>query len=114
MFLIKDLPVVSEICVLHLQNDLIKPAIQGTLNILRSCLKAKTVKLVVHTSSACTVSVNQQKGIGYVLDEEAWSDIDYMLKEKPPTWVKLKHQINLFTFSHEFTAPGVTVEWLNL
>ncbi|KAM0937063.1 putative anthocyanidin reductase ((2R,3R)-flavan-3-ol-forming) [Dioscorea sansibarensis] len=68
------------------ENDLIKPAIQGTLNILRSCLKAKTVKQVVHTSSACTVSVNQQKGTGYVLDEEAWSDIDYVLTEKPLTW----------------------------
>ncbi|KAJ0974823.1 hypothetical protein J5N97_016788 [Dioscorea zingiberensis] len=68
------------------ENELIRPAIQGTLNVLKSCLKAKTVERVVYTSSGSAVSVNQQKGTGYVLDEEAWSDVDYLMGEKPPTW----------------------------
>ncbi|XP_039146725.1 anthocyanidin reductase ((2S)-flavan-3-ol-forming) isoform X2 [Dioscorea cayenensis subsp. rotundata] len=95
------------------ENDLIKPAIQGTLNILRSCLKAKTVKRVVHTSSACTVSVNQQKGTGYVLNEEAWSDIDYMLKEKPPTWgyivAKTRAEKEAFKFAKENKIDLITI-----
>ncbi|THU68199.1 hypothetical protein C4D60_Mb08t01400 [Musa balbisiana] len=68
------------------ENELIKPAIQGTLNLLRSCVKAKTVKRVVLTSSAASVSINKLKGTGMVLDEEAWSDLTYLTSEKPPSW----------------------------
>ncbi|KAJ8466689.1 hypothetical protein OPV22_029241 [Ensete ventricosum] len=68
------------------ENELIKPAIQGTLNLLRSCVKAKTVKRVVLTSSAASVSINKLKGTGLVMDEDAWSDLTYLTSEKPPGW----------------------------
>ncbi|XP_058072931.1 anthocyanidin reductase ((2S)-flavan-3-ol-forming)-like [Magnolia sinica] len=68
------------------ENDMIKPAIKGTLNVLKSCAKAKTVKRVVCTSSASAVSLNQLTGMGHVVDEESWTDVEYLTSEKPPTW----------------------------
>lgn len=67
------------------ENDMIKPAIQGTLNVLKSCVKAKT-KRVVLTSSAAAVSINQLTGTGHVVNEESWSDIEFLTSAKPPTW----------------------------
>lgn len=69
------------------QNELIKPAIGGTLNVLKSCVKATTVKRVVLTSSAAAVSANKLEGTDYVLDEESWSDVDFLTTAKPPSWV---------------------------
>ncbi|XP_052194340.1 vestitone reductase-like [Diospyros lotus] len=53
-----------------------KRAVRGTLGILKTCLKSKTVKRVLYTSSASTI-VFRDKGSD-VLDESYWSDIDYM------------------------------------
>lgn len=66
---------------------MIKPAIQGVLNVLKSCVKEKTVKRVVLTSSAAAVSINTLKGTGLVVNEENWSDTEFLSTQKPPTWV---------------------------
>nr|ANR02605.1 anthocyanidin reductase [Morus alba var. multicaulis] len=68
------------------ENDMIKPAIHGVLNVLNSCVKAKTVKRVVLTSSAAAVSINRLSGTGLVVDEANWSDIEFLTTQKPPTW----------------------------
>ncbi|KAJ4977337.1 hypothetical protein NE237_002443 [Protea cynaroides] len=68
------------------ENDMIKPAIQGTLNVLKACVKSKTVKRVVMTSSAATVSINKSTGTNLVMDEQCWTDVDFLASEKPPTW----------------------------
>jgi len=68
------------------ENDLIKPAINGTLNVLKSCTKAKTVKRVVVTSSAATVSINDSAEQNQYIDESCWSDVDFLQTKKPPTW----------------------------
>ena len=66
---------------------MIKPAIQGVLNVLKACVKAKTVKRVVLTSSAAAVSINKLHGKGLVVDEGNWTDVEFLVTEKPPTWV---------------------------
>ncbi|KAL7203695.1 hypothetical protein ACSBR2_016869 [Camellia fascicularis] len=58
----------------------IQRAINGTLGILKACLDSKTVKRVVYTSSASTIMFND-KGLD-VLDENHWSDIDYIRSVK--------------------------------
>jgi len=65
----------------------IKPAINGTLNVLKSCTKSKTVKRVVVTSSAATVSVNESAEQNQYIDESCWTDVDFLQTKKPPTWV---------------------------
>ncbi|KAL9269521.1 Anthocyanidin reductase ((2S)-flavan-3-ol-forming)-like protein [Drosera capensis] len=67
------------------ENDMIKPAIKGVLNVLNACAKAK-VKRVVLTSSAASVSINTLKGTGLVMNEDNWSDVEFLYTEKPPTW----------------------------
>ncbi|KAK3035123.1 hypothetical protein RJ639_032625 [Escallonia herrerae] len=68
------------------ENDMIKPAIQGVVNVLKACAKAGTVKRVVLTSSAAAVSINQLNGTGLVVDEGHWSDVEFLSTAKPPTW----------------------------
>ncbi|KAI3971979.1 hypothetical protein MKX01_030180 [Papaver californicum] len=56
------------------ETDMIKPGIQGTLDILKSCINAKTVK-----------HLSKETG-GIVMDESCWVDIEYLTSAKPPTW----------------------------
>ncbi|GMI80803.1 BRI1-5 ENHANCED 1 [Hibiscus trionum] len=57
----------------------IETAINGTLGILKACLKSSTVKRVVYTSSQATVIFNGR----YVetMDETFWTDVD-LVREK--------------------------------
>lgn len=73
-----------------IQNDMIKPAIKGVLNVLKACAKAKEVKRVILTSSAAAVTVNELKETGLVMDESKWSDVKFLSTAKPPTWVKIQ------------------------
>ncbi|KAD7479252.1 hypothetical protein E3N88_02388 [Mikania micrantha] len=66
-------------------NEVIKPTIEGILSIIRSCVKAKTVKKLVFTSSAGTVNV-QEKQLG-VYDESHWSDLDFIYSKKMTAWM---------------------------
>lgn len=69
------------------ENEMIQPAIQGTLNVLKACTNVKTVKRVVLTSSAAAVSVNKLSSTDLlVMDEECWTDVEFLYSEKPPTW----------------------------
>lgn len=77
---------------------MIKPAIQGVLNVLKACAKAGKVKRVILTSSAAAVSINQLNGTGIVVDESHWTDVEFLSSAKPPTWVTLKFLFVLLIF----------------
>ncbi|XP_076942456.1 vestitone reductase-like [Bidens hawaiensis] len=52
-------------------------SIKGSLGVLQACVDSKTVKKVVYTSSVSAVLFSGKKHNG-VLDEESWSDVDYI------------------------------------
>ncbi|KAF6163017.1 hypothetical protein GIB67_021166 [Kingdonia uniflora] len=95
------------------ENDMIKPATKGTLDILRACKESKTVKRVVLTSSAATVSINKLDGKGLVMDEECWTDVEFLASEKPPTWgypaSKTLAETAAWTFAKENEIDLITV-----
>nr|AAY32602.1 dihydroflavonol 4-reductase [Oncidium hybrid cultivar] len=67
------------------ENEVIKPAINGMLGILRSCKRAGTVKRVIFTSSAGTVNVEEH--LAEVYDESSWSDLDFITRVKMTGWM---------------------------
>lgn len=95
------------------EKELIEPSVQGTLNVLKSCAKAKSVKRVVLTSSAAAVSMKNLEGNGHVLDEEVWSDVEFLKTAKPPTWgygvAKALAEKEAFKFGEENNLSVVTM-----
>nr|AIZ74402.1 dihydroflavonol 4-reductase [Anthurium andraeanum] len=68
------------------ESEMIKPTIEGMLNVLRSCARASsTVRRVVFTSSAGTVSIHE--GRRHLYDETSWSDVDFCRAKKMTGWM---------------------------
>uniref|UniRef100_A0ACD5WCU6 Uncharacterized protein n=1 Tax=Avena sativa TaxID=4498 RepID=A0ACD5WCU6_AVESA len=63
--------------VLDPQKELVVPAVEGTLNVLRAAKEAGGVRRVVVTSSVSAVVPCPGWPAGEVLDERCWTDIDY-------------------------------------
>ncbi|XP_010527306.1 PREDICTED: cinnamoyl-CoA reductase 1-like [Tarenaya hassleriana] len=59
--------------------EVIGPAVNGTLNVLRACVEAN-IKRVVYVSSVAAVSLNPLWTKNQVLDETCWSDQEYCRK----------------------------------
>ena len=55
------------------ENEVIAPAVEGTLNVLKACAEAGTVKRVVLTSSIASVSNGLNGDTGRTYTEEDWS-----------------------------------------
>jgi bifunctional dihydroflavonol 4-reductase/flavanone 4-reductase len=70
---------------LKIQNEVIKPTINGLIDILKACEKAKTVRKLVFTSSAGTVDVTEHPKS--IIDETCWSDVDFCRRVKMTGWV---------------------------
>ncbi|GMH17499.1 hypothetical protein Nepgr_019340 [Nepenthes gracilis] len=67
------------------ENEIIKPTINGMLDIMKACSKAKTVRRLVFTSSAGTVTVEEVRKPVY--DENCWSDLEFVRAQKMTGWM---------------------------
>eukprot|EP00250_Pteridium_aquilinum_P013733 c2153_g1_i1 orf=3-578(-) len=65
------------------QKELVDPAVQGTLNVLKAS-HAAGVRRVVVTSSIAAVFPNPHLSPGAVVDENSWTDIEY--RKEQGTW----------------------------
>ncbi|KAK9015892.1 hypothetical protein V6N11_006982 [Hibiscus sabdariffa] len=59
--------------------------VSGTLGILKACIKSKTVKRVVYTSSASAVVFNGRESD--MMDESFWSDLGFVREKVTPNYV---------------------------
>jgi bifunctional dihydroflavonol 4-reductase/flavanone 4-reductase len=68
-----------------LQNEVIKPTVEGMISIMQACKEAGTVRRIVFTSSAGTVNVEERRKPVY--DEDSWTDVDFCRRVKMTGWV---------------------------
>ncbi|KAH0709797.1 hypothetical protein KY290_011202 [Solanum tuberosum] len=72
----------------YVQENMIEPAIEGTLNVLKSCLKSNSVKKVVFTSSISTITARDNFGKWRpFVDESCKIPIQHVKNTKPSGWV---------------------------
>ncbi|KAF7833712.1 cinnamoyl-CoA reductase 1-like [Senna tora] len=55
------------------QNELIDPAVNGTLNVLKSCAKSPSVKRVILTSSTASLQCNRRPKTPETIVDESWN-----------------------------------------
>lgn len=89
--------------------QLLDPAVKGTLNVLESCAKAKTKRVVV-TSSVASVSYTPKRANASVVDESFFSDPDLCRKEQ--RWYVLSKtlaEIAAWDYAKEHNLDMVTI-----
>ncbi|KAL6124398.1 hypothetical protein ACLB2K_076910 [Fragaria x ananassa] len=88
-----------------------KKSVEGTLGILRACLKFKTVKRVVYTSSAATISHSGTNKD--IVDESTWTDVEYhrslKVRETPYVAAKTKTEQAALEFAEKNGLEIVTL-----
>ncbi|KAF8406777.1 hypothetical protein HHK36_008869 [Tetracentron sinense] len=72
---------------LFFSAEILEPAIEGTLNVLRSCKKNPSLRRVVLTSSSSAVRVRLDFDPNIPLDESSWSSVE--LCERLQIWYAL-------------------------
>ncbi|KAF2324604.1 hypothetical protein GH714_015558 [Hevea brasiliensis] len=86
--------------------------VDGVLNIMRSCLKAKTIRRFIYTSTAGTVAIQPPPPLPEY-DESFWTDVDFCYAEKMPGWsylvAKTKAEKAAWEFAKENGINLVTV-----
>lgn len=65
------------------EETITNKCVEASLGILRACLNSRTVKRVVYTSSVSTVMGKEK--VPDVLDEEVWTDVDFVRSMKAVT-----------------------------
>ncbi|KAJ4913966.1 Tetraketide alpha-pyrone reductase 1 [Raphanus sativus] len=58
------------------EEEILKPGIEGTLNVLRSCGKNQSLKRVVFTSSSSAVRIRDDFDPNIPLDESVWTSVE--------------------------------------
>ncbi|KFK31031.1 hypothetical protein AALP_AA6G059100 [Arabis alpina] len=89
--------------------EVISPAVDGTLNVLKACVEAN-VKRVVYVSSAAALAMNPMWSKDQVLDESCWSDQEYC--RKTMNWYclsKTKAETEAFEFAKQTGIDLVSV-----
>ncbi|KAI3410622.1 Epimerase domain-containing protein [Psidium guajava] len=98
----------------YVDSNIIDPAVRGILNLLKSCLKSKSVRRVVFTSSISTITAKDSAGNWRdVVDESCQTPIDRAWKTKTSGWVyalsKLLTEEAAFQFAREKGIDIVSV-----
>ncbi|KAI5387454.1 putative anthocyanidin reductase isoform X3 [Lathyrus oleraceus] len=86
--------------------NIIDPAIKGTINLLKSCLKSNSVKRVVFTSSISTITAKDTNGkLKSIVDESCQIQTDTLWNTQASGWVyalsKLLTEEAAFKFANE-------------
>ncbi|KAL3508554.1 hypothetical protein ACH5RR_027955 [Cinchona calisaya] len=90
----------------YVRTNVIEPAIKGTLNVLKACLKINSVRRVVFTSSISTMTAKDGSDKWRdIVDESCKVPIHHIWKNKPSGWVyvlaKLLTEEAAFQFAGE-------------
>ena len=70
------------------RNEVIDPTVNGVLDIMRACTKAKTVKWFIYTSTTGTITIGPEP-LPLEDDESFWTDVDYCKAQKMTAWVNI-------------------------
>nr|ACJ84553.1 unknown [Medicago truncatula] len=93
------------------EKEVINPTINGLLDIMKACKKAKTVRRLVFTSSAGTLDVTEQQNS--VIDETCWSDVEFCRRVKMTGWMyfvsKTLAEQEAWKFSKEHNIDLVSI-----
>ncbi|RLN12560.1 hypothetical protein C2845_PM09G21870 [Panicum miliaceum] len=72
----------------RVRSSVLEPATRGTINVLRSCVRAGTVRRVVFTSSVSTLTAAGAEGWREaVVDESCLRDLADVWRTKPVGWI---------------------------
>ncbi|KAJ8436203.1 hypothetical protein Cgig2_006890 [Carnegiea gigantea] len=98
----------------YVQSNIIDPAIKGTLNLLKSCTRTKSVKRVVLTSSISTITAKDTNGNWIpVVDESCQVQVDHVWNTRASGWVyvlsKLLTEEAAFKFANKHGLDLVSV-----
>ncbi|CAJ2650444.1 unnamed protein product [Trifolium pratense] len=96
------------------QAKIIDPAIKGTINLLKSCLKSNSVKRIVFTSSISTITAKDNNGKWKpIVDESCQTQTEILWNTQPSGWVyalsKLLTEEAAFKFAQENGIDLVSV-----
>ncbi|KAL8479945.1 hypothetical protein ACS0TY_026766 [Phlomoides rotata] len=72
----------------YVKTEVIDPAVRGTVNVLKACLKTNTARRIVFTSSISTLTAKDTSGRWIpVVDESCQTPVDQVLKTKARGWL---------------------------
>ncbi|KAK6157149.1 hypothetical protein DH2020_011397 [Rehmannia glutinosa] len=90
----------------HVKTEVIDPAIRGTLNVLKACLKSNTAR-IVFTSSISTLTAKDSSGRWIpVVDESCQTPVHQVLKTKASGWVYVLSKLLTEEAAFEFAAKN--------
>ncbi|KAL6553944.1 hypothetical protein OROMI_019617 [Orobanche minor] len=90
----------------YVKTEVIDPAIRGTLNVVKACLKSNTTR-VVFTSSISTLTAKDSSG-GWisVVDESCQTPVHRVLKTKASGWVYVLSKLSTEEAARKFAEEN--------